>query len=185
MWTFGKYLFSVKGYDKRCGRQFYVKESGDETVEGAFNLTEVWHAIYRLVNLEHCPPDDLLYPMRQILPVNFPLLCRSFYEYPQTSSPVSLNSLKEHKWNRNGPHWYDSYRALQQYVDSIVSAHPQALLHLEQPDEDATVKDFPMTIVESIRSDVSFEEEAKHSGTASQKSRESDQDVRPDHMSGL
>jgi hypothetical protein len=64
VWMFGGFGFTLKGYDKRGGLQFYVLEHGLEASDGASSLSNVDHAIYRLVNLEHCTPFDPRYPMR-------------------------------------------------------------------------------------------------------------------------
>ena len=109
MWRFGGYGFTLKGYDKRDGLQFHVLEHGLEPTDGAYNLKHVDHAIYRLVNLEHNPPFDSSYPMRQVLPLNFRNVRRSFYEYPHHWSWFSTENLKEQIWDRSRPYWSDSY----------------------------------------------------------------------------
>ena len=61
---FSGFGFSLTGYDKRGGLQFYVHEYGLETSDGACSLSNVDHAIYNLINLERCMPYDPRWPMR-------------------------------------------------------------------------------------------------------------------------
>ena len=86
-------------------------------------------------------------------------------------------------WNGNGPRWSQVYCYKSSYSERSIT-HPYAFYLLDEPEEDDTMGEWPMSLSsESLRDELGSEE-LDEPRTPSESHLEHDQDVTPDHMNG-